>query len=101
MGADKSKLAQYPIEYAPGASIDGKIKVAVGGGGGFIGSWYACLSVVSETNPPLFYPSPPLFTFCTPPSTSIGAICVHRGNRERDGWMADTPPETQLLDSVG
>lgn len=34
----------YPIEVAPGASADGKVKVAVGGGGGFIGSWYVSRS---------------------------------------------------------
>ena len=34
-------MATYPVELAPGASKEGKVCVAVGGGGGFIGSWLA------------------------------------------------------------
>ena len=38
---DKTAMATYPVELAPGASKEGKVCVAVGGGGGFIGSWLA------------------------------------------------------------
>ena len=38
MGSTQTK-APYPVEYAPDAKAEGKIKVAIGGGGGFIGSW--------------------------------------------------------------
>jgi hypothetical protein len=39
--AVKTTMATYPVELAPGASKEGKVCVAVGGGGGFIGSWLA------------------------------------------------------------
>jgi len=47
-------MPEYPIELAPGASAEGKIKVAIGGGGGFIGSWYERFFFFAQLTVPSF-----------------------------------------------